>query len=538
MATKQQLEKQLKDKNIQIKNLEIKIEILKNNYEEEIANIKKEFTEEINKMKSLVESTLAHCATVEQENTKLREELLLVKKENKELREQIDRLNGKAIKNSSNSSIPSSKEENKEKKKIVNHREKTNRKKGGQNGRQGKTLTVKEIEKMIETGKAKVTVEEYGNDKLSKTTVKYVVDVETITKIRKIIIHGNVKKVVANKKLPTYLITKSPVIYGDNIKVLVGIMSELEIIAYDRMQEFINILTDGVLNISHGSLVNWVSKISEKCDKFVKKISKRIKGQNVIYTDATNTCVNGRKAYVRNYSTEHITIYKPSSSKSIKTIRSHGILNGYFGHIMHDHETGLYNFSLKEKHLECWVHLGRDLKYTLETTNNSWTQEMWELGWDANKKRKEYLKNGITAFSESELEEFNNKFDEIIAKGYEQNKKVESNHYRGKEYAIINRLKKYKDNYTLFIRDFSLPFDDNLSERDLRMIKTKKKIIGCHRSFDGLKDYCKISTVISTCKKQSISFFKVLKKLLNDEPIQISKLRIYCNIKESKYILI
>ena len=42
--------------------------------------------------------------------------------------------------------------------------------------------------------------------------------------------------------------------------------------------------------------------------------------------------------------------------------------------------------------------------------------------------------------------------------------------------------------------------------------KTKKKVIGCHRSFQGLKDYCNVRSIISTCKKQSISFFSVLCK--------------------------
>ena len=55
--------------------------------------------------------------------------------------------------------------------------------------------------------------------------------------------------------------------------------------------------------------------------------------------------------------------------------------------------------------------------------------------------------------------------------------------------------------------DFKVSFDNNLSEKNLRPIKTKKKVSGCHRSYRGLKDYCNIRSIINTCKKQGINYF-------------------------------
>ena len=115
------------------------------------------------------------------------------------------------------------------------------------------------------------------------------------------------------------------------------------------------------------------------------------------------------------------------------------------------------------------------------------------------------------------------KYDEIIQKGINQNKNTPSKYLKDKEKAVLNRLQKYKENYLNYLKDFDFPFDDNLSERDLRATKLKKKVSGCHRSFEGLKDYSNIRTIISTCIKQGKSYFEFFKNILNNKPISISK---------------
>ena len=473
---------------------------------QEIKDIKKQHRQEI------YELNKKH----EKEVKKLNEKITSLEKENVELKEKVDILEGKSNqKNSSNSNTPPSKDEYK----VQNHREKSIRKQGGQKGRIGKTLTIEEVEKLMKDKNVEVVEEHYGNKNITETRIKYIMDVQTKVIIRKIYIHENNK----NTEIPEECKNKSTVIYGNNLKALVAIMYAQEVIAFDRMSEFLKILTGNILRVSHGSLVNWVHEVSKKCRKSKKKLIKAIKKSKIIYTDATPTSLKGKYVYTRNYSNEVVTVLEASISKKVQEIQRQNILPNFKNYIMHDHETGLYNFGIKSHHLECWIHLGRELKYFDEYIKNSWSKELWEFAWNLNKKRKELLQNNITSFTSEEIIEYEKKYDEIIQKGINQNKNTPSKYLRDKEKAVLNRIIKYKENYLNYLKDFDFPFDDNLSERDLRATKLKKKVSGCHRSFEGLKDYSNIRTIISTCIKQGISYFEFFKNILNNKPISISK---------------
>jgi len=55
-----------------------------------------------------------------------------------------------------------------------------------------------------------------------------------------------------------------------------------------------------------------------------------------------------------------------------------------------------------------------------------------------------------------------------------------------------------RDEILRFVHNKDTPFDNNLAERDLRMVKLKQKISGCFRTKLGADVFCRIRGYIST----------------------------------------
>ncbi len=88
---------------------------------------------------------------------------------------------------------------------------------------------------------------------------------------------------------------------------------------------------------------------------------------------------------------------------------------------------------------------------------------------------------------------------------------------RGKLLALIDRFRDYKDSICRFILDFTVPFDNNQAERDVRMVKVKGKVSGCLRSETGAKDYLNIMSYIGTAKKQGVNAFQAILSALSGQ---------------------
>ena len=75
---------------------------------------------------------------------------------------------------------------------------------------------------------------------------------------------------------------------------------------------------------------------------------------------------------------------------------------------------------------------------------------------------------------------------------------------------LLIRFKTFKEATLRFLTDFTVPFTNNLAERDLRMMKVKIKISGGFRTLQGAADFASLRSVISSARKQGLDILKAL----------------------------
>ena len=68
------------------------------------------------------------------------------------------------------------------------------------------------------------------------------------------------------------------------------------------------------------------------------------------------------------------------------------------------------------------------------------------------------------------------------------------------------------------MHDFSVPFDNNQGERDIRMIKVKQKVSGSFRTMEDARIFCSIRGYISTTQKNGCCAIDAIQDAFERKP--------------------
>lgn len=464
-------------------------------------------------LKSLTEQVVSLQQTVSEQGTEIsrlnrlgslhqkemHEARLTIAARDKEIAELKERLSKyeKPELNSTNSSTPPTGESIKAKaiRRTKSLRKKSTKKSGGQFGHKGCTLMTNDVpDEIVEhspcfcqhCGKS---LEDIPAKKVRKSQV---VDIE-MPKMKttehqcfeKVCTCGHHNKVDA---------PNCRVSYGKNLRAMVVYLLHVQCLSMERVAETVSDFFHR--KISQGTVSNIIKEIGKKSEFAYEEIRKRIEKSPVAGADETGAAVGKELHWNWIFQTDVLTYVYQKKSRGIAAIDAkfpHGLPNTT---LVTDRHGSYFKMKVK-KHQVCLAHLLRNAEYLNELDEGQdWSRRFQHCLRDAIALRK--AKN-VTI---KKIKKIEDKMGQLL---------TESLTHLHKDFETFKKgIYKVKDYLFTFLSDFSIPYDNNASERGVRKIKVKQKVSGCFRTDEGADIFAQIHSIVETAKKNGNSKYATI----------------------------
>jgi transposase len=174
-------------------------------------------------------------------------------------------------------------------------------------------------------------------------------------------------------------------------------------------------------------------------------------------------------------------------------------------------------------HAICNAHVLRDLAAAAEiATQKPWADAMAALLVDAKRRcdaARTVARADIPAHQRAKLHA---SYDNIVSVALAANPDPAGDRKRNRTekigYNLAVALRDHKHEILRFVDDLAVSFDNNQSERDLRMARLQTKISGCFRSQRGAKNFATVRSYVETGRKHGANPYDILVRLFNHNP--------------------
>jgi len=313
-----------------------------------------------------------------------------------------------------------------------------------------------------------------------------------------------------------------PTQYGRGIYQLATYLKSEQLLPYGRSQQ---LLADvfGV-PLSPGTLENLVHHAAQRLRPVVARIHTVLRTQRVAHFDESGFYIGGQRYWLHSAGTAEWSYYAPHPRRGRAAMDDIAILPQFHGTAVHDGLAAYWSY-MHCQHSLCNVHHVRELNGLLENTPQPWMQRFKWLLLSCQQRVARAKAAGLTALPPAQLAQIERLYDRLIQLALQTHPPPEGGWPRGKRGRVrkpkarnlAERLDKHKRAVLAFVYDFNVPFDNNLAERDLRMLKVQQKISGCFRSWQGAEDFCIIRSYTATLRKQGLSVWAALGALFSPE---------------------
>jgi transposase len=276
--------------------------------------------------------------------------------------------------------------------------------------------------------------------------------------------------------------------------------------------------------ISPATIFSQVGSCAEELIETELKIKRKLRRSSVIHADETGLRVEGKCHYVHVTSNSRLTHYACDVRRGRGAIEEIDILPRYRGTIVHDGWPA-YTFYSQCRHGLCCAHLLRELIFFSELSEQSkqWAEPVRKLLLEIKAEVEQVRAAGGARLDEERQTDLTLCYEQLVNEGLKANPPPEANEPVKKQARnLLLRLQRRQQEVLLFMKDFTVPFDNNQAERDLRMVKLRQKTSGCFRTGQGAANFCRIRSYLSSIRKQGQPVLKALQHACQQRPLALT----------------
>ena len=312
--------------------------------------------------------------------------------------------------------------------------------------------------------------------------------------------------------------------YGKRIGAFVLYLLHYQLLPENRLAELMADLFG--VNLATATIARISQDAARRFQGFAETVRNEVAKAPVKHMDETGFRIGGKTQWLHIACTLLLTFYRVSAKRG-------SLLANVTGVVVHDHWKPYYTLT-GVVHALCNAHHLRELQALIEIEKEDWARKMWRLlrrachAANLARERGVMLNPRLLALIdrcyETILTEgfaFHEAQDPLIIAALQSKRRGRPKRRTG--HNLLLRLRERKPDVLRFLIDPTVPFTNNLAERDGRMMKLRQKISGGFRSAAGAEDFAVIRTLISTARKQG---WDLLATLCGDPKTLIEELRL------------
>jgi transposase len=312
--------------------------------------------------------------------------------------------------------------------------------------------------------------------------------------------------------------------YGEHLKAMGIYLQEYQLIPFLRTRELLFDLFGAAP--SEGTLASAKAECHAALEPVEKAIKGAIEEADVVHSDETGVRVGAKTHWLHQAGTRSLTFYAHHRKRGREALEEMDILPGFVGTSVHDGFSSYFTYCWC-KHALCNAHLLRELTAVHQQDTNhhhqQWAGRMMELLREIKAAVDQARDAGKLWLEDEKRDAFEARYGGLLAEGFRANPPPAPTGKRGRPKQseaknLLDRLDKHRGAVLRFMNDFAVPFDNNLAERDLRMVKVRQKVSGCFRSLEGASWFCRIRGYISTLRKQDAHVLSALQSVFSGKP--------------------